>query len=54
MKKIKVASLVRIVLTLLLIYGTYTEAGIYTALCFLFMFINSELTTLAITRKWIG
>ena len=36
------SKVIRFILTLALIYGTYTETGVFTALSLLFIFVSIE------------
>jgi len=42
--------IVRIILTLVLLYLVYNEAGKWTTLCLFLIFINNELVGLAINK----
>lgn len=44
---------IRIILTLLLIWGAYTETGKWTALCLLLIFMAIEALSLAINKRRI-
>ena len=47
----KVRTLIRYVLTLLLIYGSYTETGKFTALALLLIFIAIEISTATLVAQ---
>jgi len=47
----KVGVIIRVVLTLLLIYGAYTETGIWTALNFFLIFIAVEIIGRRINKR---
>ena len=45
---------VRIILSLLMIYGAFTETGIWTALCLLFVFGGVEALNLSLNKLYAG
>ncbi len=46
----KIQTIIRIILTLALIYGVYTEAGIWTAVSLGLIFAGFEVITILINR----